>query len=131
MPGPSFFFLFFWVTDLKLALILFAGTFICVTNYFFSDVKKLTQLTFDRCIPFRYKNSDETGDVNSEKIIEVLMINSPSGPGLLFPKVFPVFYWHLKLLDLVRSFFLNFSFWNNLFLDIIYFSSFVLLIDTW
>ncbi|PQQ17492.1 nudix hydrolase 16 mitochondrial isoform X2 [Prunus yedoensis var. nudiflora] len=38
------------------------------------------------CIPFRYKNSDETGDANSEKIIEVLMINSPSGPGLLFPK---------------------------------------------
>ncbi|PQQ06081.1 nudix hydrolase 16 mitochondrial [Prunus yedoensis var. nudiflora] len=34
----------------------------------------------------RYKNSDETGDANSEKIIEVLMINSPSGPGLLFPK---------------------------------------------
>lgn len=119
----------FFVTDLKLALILFAGT--CVTNYFFSDVKKLTQLTFDRCIPFRYKNSDETGDANSEKIIEVLMINSPSGPGLLFPKVFLVFCWNLKLLDFVRSFFLNFSFRNNLFLDIIYFSSVALLIDTW
>ncbi|KAM1251731.1 hypothetical protein ACFX13_040658 [Malus domestica] len=38
------------------------------------------------CIPFRYKSSDETDDANSEKIIEVLMINSPSGPGLLFPK---------------------------------------------
>ncbi|CAN6561929.1 unnamed protein product [Malus baccata var. baccata] len=38
------------------------------------------------CIPFRYKNSDETDEANSEKIIEVLMINSPSGPGLLFPK---------------------------------------------
>ncbi|XWS74569.1 hypothetical protein CRYUN_Cryun01aG0009500 [Craigia yunnanensis] len=38
------------------------------------------------CIPFRYRNSDETDDVNSEKIVEVLMINSTSGPGLLFPK---------------------------------------------
>ncbi|GKU91366.1 hypothetical protein SLEP1_g5251 [Rubroshorea leprosula] len=38
------------------------------------------------CIPFRYRNSNETGDNNSEKVVEVLMINSPSGPGLLFPK---------------------------------------------
>ncbi|CAA2991977.1 nudix hydrolase 16, mitochondrial [Olea europaea subsp. europaea] len=30
------------------------------------------------CIPYRYRDS--------EKIVEVLMINSPSGPGLLFPK---------------------------------------------
>ncbi|KAK6228609.1 hypothetical protein QUC31_005978 [Theobroma cacao] len=37
------------------------------------------------CIPFRYRSSDET-DVNSEKVVEVLMINSTSGPGLLFPK---------------------------------------------
>ena len=28
------------------------------------------------------------GDPSSEKIVEVLMINSPSGPGLLFPKVY-------------------------------------------
>ncbi|WVZ62446.1 hypothetical protein U9M48_012197 [Paspalum notatum var. saurae] len=34
------------------------------------------------CIPFRYR------DVNGEqkKLVEVLMINSQSGPGLLFPK---------------------------------------------
>lgn len=38
------------------------------------------------CIPFRYRNSDETRDGNSEKVVEVLMINSSSGPGLLFPK---------------------------------------------
>ncbi|GKV39640.1 hypothetical protein SLEP1_g47385 [Rubroshorea leprosula] len=38
------------------------------------------------CIPFRYRNSDVTGDVDSKKVVEVLMINSPSGPGLLFPK---------------------------------------------
>ncbi|XP_068497245.1 nudix hydrolase 16, mitochondrial-like isoform X2 [Phaseolus vulgaris] len=31
-----------------------------------------------------YKSSD--GDSSSEKIVEVLLINSPSGPGLLFPK---------------------------------------------
>jgi len=36
-----------------------------------------------RCVPFRYKSCDSS----SEKIVEVLMINSPSGPGLLFPKV--------------------------------------------
>lgn len=37
------------------------------------------------CIPFRYKNSDDNL-CKSEKTIEVLMINSQSGPGLLFPK---------------------------------------------
>ncbi|KAM7265515.1 hypothetical protein ACFE04_003198 [Oxalis oulophora] len=35
------------------------------------------------CIPFRYRDSD---DSDNEKIVEVLMINSTSGPGLLFPK---------------------------------------------
>ncbi|XP_059646104.1 nudix hydrolase 16, mitochondrial-like [Cornus florida] len=34
------------------------------------------------CIPFKYFHSDAT----AEKIVEVLMINSTSGPGLLFPK---------------------------------------------
>lgn len=34
------------------------------------------------CIPFRYRNDD----TDSERIVEVLMINSTSGPGLLFPK---------------------------------------------
>ncbi|KAJ0980972.1 hypothetical protein J5N97_009227 [Dioscorea zingiberensis] len=34
------------------------------------------------CIPFRYRDSDE----GPKKIVEVLMINSQSGPGLLFPK---------------------------------------------
>lgn len=38
------------------------------------------------CIPFRYRKSDQNGDADSEKIVEVLMINSSSGPGLLFPK---------------------------------------------
>ncbi|XP_057513749.1 nudix hydrolase 16, mitochondrial-like [Actinidia eriantha] len=38
------------------------------------------------CIPYKYRDSDESGDENSGKIVEVLMINSPSGPGLLFPK---------------------------------------------
>ncbi|KAK9282707.1 hypothetical protein L1049_010927 [Liquidambar formosana] len=38
------------------------------------------------CIPFRYGNSDESSDTKSEKLVEVLMIDSPSGPGLLFPK---------------------------------------------
>lgn len=45
------------------------------------------------CIPFKYRNRnceegdcDGDGDGGSEKIVEVLMINSTSGPGLLFPK---------------------------------------------
>ncbi|CAD5196804.1 nudix hydrolase 16, mitochondrial-like isoform X1 [Musa acuminata AAA Group] len=40
------------------------------------------------CIPFRYRNCDDTSDAkpDPEKEVEVLMINSPSGPGLLFPK---------------------------------------------
>lgn len=38
------------------------------------------------CIPFKYRSSEESSDAKSEKIVEVLMINSPSGPGLLFPK---------------------------------------------
>ncbi|CAK8561107.1 unnamed protein product [Lathyrus sativus] len=36
------------------------------------------------CVPFRYKSCED--DSSSEKIVEVLLINSPSGPGLLFPK---------------------------------------------
>ncbi|OAY75487.1 Nudix hydrolase 16, mitochondrial, partial [Ananas comosus] len=38
------------------------------------------------CIPFRYRGFDETCD-DKVKAVEVLMINSQSGPGLLFPKV--------------------------------------------
>uniref|UniRef100_A0A7C8ZIR1 Nudix hydrolase domain-containing protein n=1 Tax=Opuntia streptacantha TaxID=393608 RepID=A0A7C8ZIR1_OPUST len=38
------------------------------------------------CIPFRYRSFSESGGVESEKVVEVLMINSNSGPGLLFPK---------------------------------------------
>ncbi|XP_020101989.1 nudix hydrolase 16, mitochondrial [Ananas comosus] len=37
------------------------------------------------CIPFRYRGFDETCD-DKVKAVEVLMINSQSGPGLLFPK---------------------------------------------
>ncbi|CAI0392732.1 unnamed protein product [Linum tenue] len=39
------------------------------------------------CIPFRYRECDENADTDSEKVVEVLMINSTSGPGLLFPKL--------------------------------------------
>ncbi|KAL6639050.1 hypothetical protein ACP70R_022780 [Stipagrostis hirtigluma subsp. patula] len=39
------------------------------------------------CIPFRYRdNNDESSDDEQKKLVEVLMINSQSGPGLLFPK---------------------------------------------
>ncbi|KAH9608185.1 hypothetical protein KSS87_015770 [Heliosperma pusillum] len=38
------------------------------------------------CIPFRYRPSSEGDGEESEKVVEVLMINSTSGPGLLFPK---------------------------------------------
>ncbi|ONK78118.1 uncharacterized protein A4U43_C02F14540 [Asparagus officinalis] len=38
------------------------------------------------CVPFKYFSCDENCDTNTKKIIKVLMINSTSGPGLLFPK---------------------------------------------
>ncbi|KAJ4771906.1 hypothetical protein LUZ62_064526 [Rhynchospora pubera] len=38
------------------------------------------------CIPFRYKDVDQTCNGKQQKEVEVLMINSTSGPGLLFPK---------------------------------------------
>ncbi|KAL8162299.1 hypothetical protein V2J09_013788 [Rumex salicifolius] len=37
------------------------------------------------CIPFRYRTVESNGN-SSDQIVEVLMINSNSGPGLLFPK---------------------------------------------
>ncbi|XP_047323109.1 nudix hydrolase 16, mitochondrial [Impatiens glandulifera] len=37
------------------------------------------------CIPYRYRKSEDS-DANSNKVVEVLMITSASGPGLLFPK---------------------------------------------
>ena len=44
-------------------------------------------LFFCRCIPFRYRSSEGSSDEVSDKVVEVLMIDTPSGPGLLFPKV--------------------------------------------
>ncbi|KAG9142210.1 hypothetical protein Leryth_007649 [Lithospermum erythrorhizon] len=38
------------------------------------------------CIPYKFRYSEENGSADSENNIEVLMINSTSGPGLLFPK---------------------------------------------
>ncbi|XP_052208035.1 nudix hydrolase 16, mitochondrial-like [Diospyros lotus] len=38
------------------------------------------------CIPYKYRDNEENSDANSERVVEVLMISSPSGPGLLFPK---------------------------------------------
>ncbi|XP_009779344.1 nudix hydrolase 16, mitochondrial-like isoform X1 [Nicotiana tabacum] len=39
-----------------------------------------------RCIPFKFRDMEQNGGDASKKIVEVLMINSTSGPGLLFPK---------------------------------------------
>ncbi|ONM29392.1 nudix hydrolase 16, mitochondrial [Zea mays] len=39
------------------------------------------------CIPFRYMDIDDgASDDEQKKLVEVLMISSQSGPGLLFPK---------------------------------------------
>ncbi|KAJ0808944.1 putative NUDIX hydrolase domain-containing protein [Helianthus annuus] len=38
------------------------------------------------CIPFRFRYTEDSNGNKSEKVVEVLMINSTSGPGLLFPK---------------------------------------------
>ncbi|KAL2895869.1 Nudix hydrolase 16 mitochondrial [Bienertia sinuspersici] len=47
------------------------------------------------CIPFRYRSCDGSDGTESENIVEVLMINSTSGPGLLFPKDC-LGYYHFK-----------------------------------
>ena len=47
----------------------------------------LTYGFIDRCIPYRFRDYCEDDNANSAKVVELLMINSPSGPGLLFPKV--------------------------------------------
>ncbi|KAK9726007.1 hypothetical protein RND81_05G184000 [Saponaria officinalis] len=38
------------------------------------------------CIPYRYRRSREGDEAEFGKVVEVLMINSASGPGFLFPK---------------------------------------------
>jgi len=38
------------------------------------------------CIPYKYTEADDTCNGNTEQRMKVLMITSPSGPGLLFPK---------------------------------------------
>ncbi|KAD3338639.1 hypothetical protein R6Q59_016796 [Mikania micrantha] len=38
------------------------------------------------CIPFRFRFFQDGNGNKSDKTVEVLMINSTSGPGLLFPK---------------------------------------------
>lgn len=63
--------------------------------YPFYPTKFLKKFSIVRCIPFRYRKSDEGGEATSEKIVEVLMINSPSGPGLLFPKVYIILYFNI------------------------------------
>ena len=46
--------------------------------------KQVQWHAFCRCIPFRYIKD---GNSESGKVVQVLMISSSSGPGLLFPKV--------------------------------------------
>ncbi|RZS21850.1 hypothetical protein BHM03_00054559 [Ensete ventricosum] len=64
-----------------------------------TDRKYLIFYNTSWCIPFRYRNCDDTSDAkpDPDKEVEVLMINSPSGPGLLFPKEL---YIVLRLLSL-------------------------------
>lgn len=38
------------------------------------------------CIPYKYTGADDTCNGNTKQRLEVLMITSQSGPGLLFPK---------------------------------------------
>ncbi|XP_023537746.1 nudix hydrolase 16, mitochondrial-like isoform X2 [Cucurbita pepo subsp. pepo] len=51
-----------------------------------SDLVARTGRQQQRCIPFRYRSSEGSSDEVSDKVVEVLMIDTPSGPGLLFPK---------------------------------------------
>ena len=81
---------------------------------------KLTEQIYYRCIPFRYRDSDVSGNSNSEKIVEVLMINSTSGPGLLFPKVISSFFFFLKI-----------YFDENCYLFLVHFSASLLIKMLW
>lgn len=56
-------------------------------------ISEIRYLYLFRCIPFRYKNS-----VENQKVLEVLMISSQSGPGLLFPKVLFIFFFIIYFL---------------------------------
>ncbi|CAA6673486.1 unnamed protein product [Spirodela intermedia] len=38
------------------------------------------------CIPYKYRYSNGNSGGKRKRAVEVLMINTPSGPGLLFPK---------------------------------------------
>lgn len=54
-----------------------------------------------RCIPFKDTNGIGSIDGTSEKDVEVLMINSTSGPGLLFPKVFNEHFCFLVIIFMI------------------------------
>ncbi|XP_077218369.1 nudix hydrolase homolog 16 isoform X2 [Tasmannia lanceolata] len=54
---------------------------LCLLRFIFFHFKY-----FPRCIPFKHRYSSEVCGAKPKKIVEVLMINSQSGPGLLFPK---------------------------------------------
>ena len=59
-----------------------------------------------RCVPFRYR-SDCSGKGDIRQLIEVLMITTQGGPGLLFPKVHTHTHTHTLSLSLSLSLSLN------------------------
>ena len=61
--------------------------FVELYSYRQCEEKLIQQIFLFRCIPFRFRSSNKSGNADTEKIVELLMINSTSGPGLLFPKV--------------------------------------------
>lgn len=63
------------------------------------------------CIPFRYRNLEDDDCGTPEKIVEVLMINSTSGPGLLFPKVRLVDPATCRSLEVNGAFSIHFFIW--------------------
>ena len=64
--------------------------------FFLSIFYKITNIhicaqnvhNYGRCIPFKYCDGNGTSDND----VEVLMINSTSGRGLLFPKAYTIFF---------------------------------------
>ena len=60
--------------------------FFLLSLTFDSDSPSFSMLNFCRCIPYRYKTDKESDGAPIEEL-EVLVVSSQKGKGMLFPKV--------------------------------------------
>lgn len=54
---------------------------------FYSDFWVFCVDHFFRCIPYRYKMMTDENSLEGEENLQVLLISSQKGKGMLFPKV--------------------------------------------